>query len=92
MRRHQDSRQNRLFNDSDVSTENEDHQTVFDANEKCIDTVLEFDLQTDQGKFLDCNMRQISVCITLTHLLKITRSSRVELDELHKVVLPWPGS
>jgi hypothetical protein len=39
-----------VLDSTDVSTENEDHQTVFDANEKCIDTVLEFDLQTNQGK------------------------------------------
>jgi hypothetical protein len=38
-----------ILDSMDVSTEDED-QTFFDAKGKCIDTVLERTLQTDQGK------------------------------------------
>jgi hypothetical protein len=47
-----------ILDSTDVSTENEDHQTVFDAKENCIDTVLEFNLQTDQGKVFGLQCEQ----------------------------------
>jgi hypothetical protein len=44
-----DTNSSMILDSTDVSMENED-QTVFDAKEKCIDTVFERTLQTDQGK------------------------------------------
>jgi hypothetical protein len=66
-----------ILDSTDVSTENEDHQTVFDANEKCIDTVLEFDLQTGQGKVFGLqHEKDFSAHHIDASLLKITQSSR----------------
>jgi hypothetical protein len=51
---------------TDPTTENED-QAFFDAKEKCIDTVLERTLPTDQGKVFGLQHERISMRSTLTH-------------------------